>query len=132
MSIETVVAVIIMASPILAVWALLEVARRIERWREAAIWRQIALTDAIHAELGAVVAPEVRRTSADEWIVSVRVPMNREAIVSAVVRITRDLFHRLDRESPARLRVVLRPQDQRRAHVVIPATRVFGRLNRAA
>lgn len=132
MSIQAVVAGIIMASPILAVWALLEVARRIERRREAAIARQIALTDAIHAELGAVVAPEVQRTSAGEWTVSVRVPMNREAIVSAIVRITRDLFHRLDGESPARLQVVLRPQDQRRVRVATPVTRAFGQLDRAA
>jgi hypothetical protein len=77
--------------------------------REAAIARQIALTDAIHHELGAAAAPVVRWSWTRGWIVSVRLPLYREGTVGAVTRLTHDLFRRLDRQDPPRLRLILRP-----------------------
>ena len=73
--------------PFLAVWGLLALAGSRERRREARVFRQIALTDAIHREMGAVAAPEVHRTWSGEWVVSVRVALSREATVGSIARI---------------------------------------------
>jgi hypothetical protein len=113
---------------------LLGLARVIREKREAGVARQIMLTDAIHRELGAAAAPEVRRSWTRGWIVSVRLPLYRESTVSAIARITHDLFRRLDREDPPRLRLVLIPQELRpwdRAKMT-GSPRVADRLSRAA
>ena len=120
--------------PFLAVWGLLALARAFERRRGARVFRQIVLTDAIHRELGAAAAPEVRRTWSGEWVVSVRVALSREATVGTIARIANDLFRRLDRREPPRLRVVLIPQDSRPVRRVLApdSPRPAGRLSRAA
>ena len=127
------IAMVTMLLPFLAVAALLWLTGRIRERREAGIARQIALTDAIHRELGAAAAPEVQRRSR-EWIVSVRVPLQREDTVAAITRITHDVFRRLDREDPPRLSLVLRPTEPRPSTpaMTIPSTRPAGRLSRAA
>jgi hypothetical protein len=113
MSLERAATMVIVLIPVLAVWGLLALARRIQSRRERGIARQIALTDAIHRELGAAAAPEVRRTVGGEWIVSIRLPLQREDIVGAVTRLTHDLFRKLDRQDPPRLRVELVPREGR-------------------
>ncbi|MGH7396293.1 MAG: hypothetical protein ACRELW_02040 [Candidatus Rokuibacteriota bacterium] len=113
MSLQTEIAMMVALMPFLMVWALLDLSRRIQRRREERIARQIALTDAIHRELGAAAAPEVRRSWSRGWIVSVQLPLRREDTVGAITRITHDLFRRLDRQDPPRLRVVLIPQEVR-------------------
>jgi len=128
------IAIVTTLLPFLAVAGLLWLTRRIRMRRAACIARQIALTDAIHRELGAAAAPEVRRGRSREWIVSVRVPLHREETVGAITRITHEVFRRLEREDPPRLRMVLRPQESRpRAHTMtMGSTRAAGRLSRAA
>jgi len=127
------IAIVTTLLPFLVVAGLLWLTGRIRVRREACIARQIALTDAIHRELGAAAAPEVRR-GAREWIVSVRVPLHREGTVGAITRITHDVFRRLEGEDPLRLRVVLRPQESRpRARTMtMGSPRTAGRLSRAA
>lgn len=128
------IAIVTTLLPFLAVAGLLWLTGRIRRRREACIARQIALTDAIHRELGAAAAPEVRRGRSREWIVSVRVPLRREETVGAITRITHDVFRRLEREDPPRLRVELRPEESRpRARTMtMGSTQTAGRLSRAA
>ena len=60
-------ALVVLAIPFLAVSALLVLAERREDRRQLARDRQIALTDAIHWELGAVVAPTVTRRPGGGW-----------------------------------------------------------------
>lgn len=130
---EVVIATVTMLLPFLAVAGLLRLSARARARREACVARQIALTDAIHRELGAAAAPEVGRTVAGEWTVSVRVPFHHEETVSAITRIIHDVFRRLDRQDPPRLRVVLRPQEPRPwARARIESTRAAGRFSRAA
>jgi len=134
MSLETEITIMIVLVPFLAVWALLDVSRRIQRRREERVARQIALTDAIHRELGAAAAPEVTRSLTGEWTVSMRLPLHREGLVGVITRLTQDVFRRLDRQDPPRLRLVLipqavRPWQQGRA---ADAARPVGRLSRAA
>jgi hypothetical protein len=134
MSVHPGIAVVMMLLPFLAVAGLVWLAGRIRGRREGCIARQIALTDAIHRELGAAAAPEVWRSRWGEWIVSVRVPLHREETVGAITRITHDVFRRLEREDPPRLRVVLRPQESHPGARSMPtgSTRAAGHLSRAA
>ena len=134
MTVEWVSAAVAMVLPFAAVGGLLWLARVIHEKREAGVARQIALTDAIHRELGAAAAPEVERTWTGDWIVSVRLPLHREALVGTVTRITHDLFRRLDRADPPRVRLVLiqrelRPWDRAG---MIGSSRSTRRLSRAA
>jgi hypothetical protein len=133
MSVQTEATIMIALIPFLAVWALLEVSRRVERARAERVARQIALTEAIHREMGAVAAPEVRR-GARGWVVSVRLPLHREAMVGAIARITHDVFRRLDRRETPCLDLVLIPEEPRpvRRPLATTGPRAAGRLSRAA
>ena len=134
MSIEWGIAVAMMAAPFALVMGLLWLARVIREKREAAVARQIALTDAIHRELGAAAAPVVTRSWTRCWTVWVRVPLHHEGQVGAITRITHDLFSRLDRQDPPRLRLVLMPRELRpwdRARM-IESPRAAARMRRAA
>ena len=97
--------------PFVAVWTLMRLRAAFERRRDAGVTRQIALTDAIHRELGAAAAPVVRRGWLSGWTVSVPLPLDHEATVGAIVRITTHLFRRLDGQEPLRLRMVLVPRE---------------------
>jgi hypothetical protein len=120
-------------APFLAIWILLRATNHLARRRDACVARQIALTDAIHRELGAAAAPVVELSWSREWIVSVRVPLQREGLVGTITRITHDVFRRLDRQDAPRLRLVLRPQDPRPARAMhAEAARSAGQLSQAA
>src|SRR5258705_13125797 len=58
---ETVIGLMFAASPMILTVALLMGAERRQRRVESEVARQIALTDALHARLGALVAPVVKR-----------------------------------------------------------------------
>ena len=113
MSIQSILVAVTAVLPVAAVAGLLWLAGVIREGRAAGIARQIALTDAIHRELGAAAAPVVRWSWPRGWIVSVRLPLHREETVGAVTRITHDVFRRLDRCDRPRLRLVLLPQEHR-------------------
>ena len=134
MSVDTEVPIMIALVPFLAVWGLLVLSRRAATAREARVARQIALTDAIHRELGAVAAPVVRGGLGGGWIVSVRLPLQREGLVGAISRITHDLFRRLDRLETPRVHLVLIPDEPRplRRPMTLGPGRTNDRLSRAA
>jgi hypothetical protein len=52
----------VLAPPVLALVSLVLLMDRVQRRRDEVVARQIEVTDAIHRELGAIVAPTVRRT----------------------------------------------------------------------
>ena len=79
-------------TPFLVVIALLRFADFVSARREASIARQIALTNAIHRELGAVAAPVVSRRPGGGWLVSMAVPLDRPGTTAAIVRITERMF----------------------------------------
>ena len=100
------VGVLILAAPLIALAALVMLIERRRQRRQAEVLRQIALTDALHARLGALVAPVVRwRHRA--WRVAVAVPFERPAIVAAVLATVQEVFGRvrfevvLSRQAPA-------------------------------
>ena len=94
-------------TPFLVVIALLRVADVVSARREASLARQIALTNAIHRELGAVAAPVVSRRPGGGWLVSMAVPLDRPGTTAAIVRITERMFARTDGVDP--LRILLTP-----------------------
>jgi len=98
------VVVAVMVFPFAVVVALLRLAVRVERARAAAISRQIALTDALHRDLGPVVSPWVTRRGG-RWRVSVAVPFDRPAIVEAVLADVQRAF-------PERFELVLTPRER--------------------
>ena len=55
-------ALVVVGIPIVGLLAMLKIADAWQRRRAVVVARQIAVTDAIHREVGAVVAPTVRRT----------------------------------------------------------------------
>ena len=78
---------LITLSPLLAVGVLLELAARRDRRRQAGIARQIALTDAIAGELGAIVAPVVKPALWGPWQVRIPVPFSRPLTVARILAI---------------------------------------------
>ena len=103
---NTVVGLMLALSPFVLTAVLLLAVERRQRRRQVEVTRQIALTDALHARLGAVVAPVVRQDGR-RWTIDVAVPMERLAIVSAVLATVHDVFGRaayevrLHRQTPA-------------------------------
>ena len=88
---ETLVGLLLAASPLLLTVALLVGAERRARARQAEIARQIALTDALHGRLGALVAPFVRRRRG-HWDVSVALPAERPDLAAAVLTTVDEVF----------------------------------------
>ena len=102
---ETLLAVFVVTLfPLAAVLTLFGLAGWVERRRAAAIARQIDLTDAIHHDLGPVVAPWVTRRPGGRWRVRIAVPFDRPAIVEAVLATVRRVF-------PEDFDLVLTPQE---------------------
>jgi len=110
-------------SPIALLVAALQLASWRQRVRLAEIARQIAVSDAIHAVLGAVVSPVVRRTLWGGWRLAIPVPLDRPDVVVQVLDAATVAFSAAERTSP-RFEIVLTPQEKpvpRRAPVLVPA-----------
>ncbi len=107
---KTFLELLVTVMPLLVVALLLALAGRVGRGRSAAISRQIAVTDAIHRELGALVAPVVRRARGGAWEATIGVPFERPAAVERVVTLARETLARLDPARADRVRIVLVPQ----------------------
>ena len=73
---------------------LLTVADRLQRRRARVVARQIMLTDAVHAELGAVVAPVVEKHAFRPWRVIFPVGDSRLADVGRLIAIANRVFPR--------------------------------------
>jgi hypothetical protein len=99
----------------LAVAGLLSLASWRDRRRARVVARQVMLTDAIHRELGAVVAPVVEQGAFGRWQVRLSVPVERPALVGRVVAIAGDVLG-AERSAAGGLRIVLTP----RAHAERP------------
>jgi hypothetical protein len=103
---ETLLGVALLGAPFVLTGSLLALVNRRERRRQADVIQQIALTDAIHARLGASVAPVVRRRG-KRWQVAIAVPLERPAVVATVLAVVEEVFARPE---PAAYEVVLSRQ----------------------
>jgi len=102
----------LLAVPAAALGVVLAIITRVQRARTRVIEQQIALTDAIHAELGAVAAPVVAKPMFGPWRVTFAVPFGRPALVEQLIVITSRV---LKSASPAGVRIVLTPRADVRA-----------------
>jgi len=93
--------IVIVAAPLAAVLGLLAWTSRRERLRGEVVARQIALTDAVHERLGAVVAPVVRRRRRGGWQVRIAVPFERPAVTEALLAIALEAFAPLSHGPPS-------------------------------
>jgi hypothetical protein len=83
----TMLAISFAVAPLLGLIALLRIVDRVEQRSQERYERQIILTEAIHRELGAVVAPVLSRRHGGGWIVEMAVPLDRPAAVATILRI---------------------------------------------
>jgi hypothetical protein len=88
---EWMVAVVVATVPFVVVFALLAWAGRRQALRRDAVAQQIALIDRIHARLGAVAAPVVRRRRGG-WQVRIAVPFERPAVTQILLAIVREIL----------------------------------------
>jgi len=101
-------------SPLLFVAGLLVLATWRDRREAEETARQIRLTDAIAEEVGAVVAPVLKRRLGG-WRVEIPAPLGRPAVIGRIVSET----HRtLERLGSGRYQIVLTPQAPVSAFVV--------------
>jgi hypothetical protein len=115
---------VVALSPVLVLVAGLSLASWRQRTRQAEIARQVAVTDAIHAVLGAVVSPVARRTVWGGWRLTIPVPLDRPETVMQVLDAAYGAFSVAERTSPARFAIVLTPQERpvpRRAPALVAA-----------
>lgn len=88
----TLLGIAIVLGPFAAILGLLRLADRITERRDARYARQIALTDAIHRELGPIVAPTVSRRRGGGWLIRVTVPFDAPEVIATILRITDERF----------------------------------------
>ncbi len=105
------VVLVVAVVPTLALVALLGLVERAQRARSEVIARQVTVTDAIHRELGAIVAPSVTRRIRGPWQVRIAVPFDREEAVGSIVAIAHRTLSPSGQASPGSLRIVLVPQE---------------------
>jgi len=110
--VQSTLSVLIALFPIALIAALLQLSTWRQRTRLAAVSRQIAVTDAIHAVLGAVVSPVVRRRLWRGWQLTIPVPLDRPATVMQVVQVAYGAFGAAERTRPGRFEIVLTPQER--------------------
>lgn len=116
----------LMGVPFLVVLGLFALAAWRERSRAVLVRRQIALTDAITGELGAIVAPVVRKRFGGRWEVQIAVPLARDLTVGRIVAIAHEVLTCADR-GRGRYEIVLTPREDDAtpevAHTVPPRLR---------
>ena len=89
-------AILVVLIPPVAIAMLLRLAERSQRKRDERTARQIELTDAIHRELGAIVAPTVEKRRGGGLIVRMTVPFDRPQLAATLLTVTDQVFSRHD------------------------------------
>jgi len=97
--------VLLMVGITLSLTGLLVLASAIEHARGRRLQRQVRLTEAIHAELGAVAAPVVAKRLLGPWTVSFAAPLDRPSVVARLLAITERMFG-----AEPSLHIVISPQ----------------------
>lgn len=76
--------------------------------RQTAVEWQIALTDALDGELGAIVSPVVTKPLLGPWEIRIAVPVQRSAVVGRILSVVDDMFAGVAGLDPSSYRIVLR------------------------
>lgn len=112
----------LVAVPAMLVGILLLLVGRRERAREQRITRQIRVTEAIDAELGAIVAPVVERRLLGGWRIAVAVPLADASTTGRVAALAHAAMQAIDGRG-SRMQIVLTEQspDVQRANATFHA-----------
>jgi hypothetical protein len=80
--------------------------------REEAVRHQVALTDAIDAELGSIVSPVVKKPVWGPWQILIAIPLARPAAVGKILALTHEVFSVTEGMTPDRYQIVLTPKQE--------------------
>jgi hypothetical protein len=107
------VVVLVVASsvPLLVVGSLLALAEWAQRRRRRVIFRQVALTDAVHRELGPIVAPVVEKRPWGPWRAVMTLSPSRFDRAPRLAAIALEVLGAQGPSGP-RMEVVFRPGDE--------------------
>jgi hypothetical protein len=97
--------------PLLVVGGLLALAEWTARRRQRVILRQVALTDAIHRELGAIVAPVVEKRPGGPWRAVMALPPSRFSAAARLAAIALEVLGTDDLRRQ-QVEVVFRPCEE--------------------
>jgi hypothetical protein len=75
--------------------------------RQEAVWRQIALTEALDGQLGPIVSPVVKRPLLGPWRIEIAVPLAQSATVGRVLAVAHETLSVREGMSPSQYRIVL-------------------------
>ncbi len=102
--------------------------------RQTAIERQIALTEAIDRQMGAIVAPVVTKPLFGPWEIRVAVPFHRSATVARILSVVDEVFSDVAGGStrPYRIFLTATPDSVRATSPFRPVTRWAGNSVAAA
>ena len=89
-------AILVALIPLVAIALLLRLVERIQRKRDERTARQIELTDAIHRELGAIVAPIVEKRRGGGLVVRMTMPFDHPELAATLLTVTDQVFSRHD------------------------------------
>jgi hypothetical protein len=78
--------------------------------REAATWRQIAITDAIDSQFGPLVSPVVKNPMWGPWQVQIAVPSMRPGAVERILQLVDEVLTTFDNLPVEAYRIVLTPK----------------------
>jgi hypothetical protein len=106
--------VVVIAIPFALIVGLLLLAGHVQEARAACAARQVAVTDAIHRELGAVVAPWLTRRRGSYRLV-IPAPLDRPGVVASALAIAYGVLRSWDAEMVERVQIVVVPQPVVRA-----------------
>jgi hypothetical protein len=109
------------ALPIVVLVAILRLVHAAQGRRAAEIAHQIHLTDALHARLGALLAPVVTRPRGRPWQVAVMVERERLDVVRELLAVAGDEFSSRDPRRAEAFEIVLSPREEPRPRASRPA-----------
>src|SRR5262245_4548776 len=110
MMLTLLVTVVMVAVPFLGVIGLLLLVTRSQRAREALVAQQIAVTEAIHRELGAVVAPSMVKSTWGSPRLVIPIALEHPNLVAAVLRIADRVLRGWNGGAGRRLQIVVVPR----------------------
>jgi hypothetical protein len=110
------VSAVVVLMPFLGVVALLLLVARWQRRRDLRVAQQIAVTEAIHRELGAVVAPSMTARAWGPPSLVIPIPLERPNLVAAVLDIAHRVLGGWQGGAATPHRIVVVPRSESAAH----------------
>ena len=75
--------------------------------RQEAVWRQIALTEALDGQFGPLVSPVVKRPLVGPWRIEIAVPLAQSATVGRILAVAHETLSAREAMGPSQYRIIL-------------------------